>query len=102
MDAMDNAMVAILNEILVEGCLVVFVCFAVGQIIKSSTIPFLDKIDNGNIPIITALLGMALSFIPAIFPNDPIPVAMIKGVITGWGSVGIAETIKNFKCKNDE
>ncbi len=77
------------------GLLIVIVCLGVGEIIKR-WVP--DQVaQNKYIPIFNGFLGGAISaFVPGIFPNQPIPVCLIYGVILGFASSGIYEGVTSL------
>ena len=89
----------LVSGILTEGFIIVAICFVIGQVIKTSKIKVFKKIDNSNIPIITAIIGMLLSLIPDMFASDSIIVALMKGAISGWAATGAYETIRQWRKK---
>lgn len=97
MEAIITNLTDLINGLLTDGFVIVLACFVLGQIIKTSNINFFKKIDNRNIPIITALFGMILSFVPDIFPQDSLITALIKGAVSGWAATGMYEFYRNYK-----
>lgn len=87
-----------LTSILTEGIVIIIVCYSVGEFIKRSKLSWVKKINHDYIPIIVSALGMVLSFVPEIFPNDGIRMSLIKGFICGVASTGIFESYKNTKA----
>lgn len=88
---------AFVNSILTEGIVIIVVCFALAEFIKRSKINWVKKINRGYIPIIVAVTGMILSFVPDIFPNDSVYMSILKGFICGVASTGVFEGLKNTK-----
>lgn len=86
-----------ITSILTEGIVIIAICYAIGEFIKRSNISWVKKINKDYIPLIVAGLGILLSFIPEIFPEDGIRMSMIKGFICGISSTGIFESYKNVK-----
>ena len=97
METIMSGLTDLIMETLNEGFIIVAVCFAIGQMIKNSKIKFLDKIPNEEIPVITACIGIILSFVPEIFPETPLFTSMMKGAISGWSATGIYEFYRNYK-----
>lgn len=97
---MENLTVAIEDlviDLFTEGFIIVAFCFIIGRIIKSSKLSFFQKIDNNYIPIITLVIGIIMSFIPDIFPQDGVIMGVIKGAISGYASTGLYEFYKKLK-----
>ena len=92
-----DGMIELLTSIFTEGIIIIIVCYAVAEIIKRSTLPFFKKMNRGYIPIILIIIGISLSFIPEIFPNDTVQMSMIKGFICAAASTGIFEGYKGVK-----
>lgn len=64
------------------------ICYVVGAMVKH----LCHKIDNKYIPIINAILGIALAFWMKGFSFD---VALV-GLVSGWASTGCYEAIRNM------
>ncbi len=81
------------------GLLIVIICLGVGEIIKR-WIP--DEVaQNKYIPIFNGLLGGLIgAFIPSIFPDQPISVCLIYGIILGFASSGIYEGFASLSKKS--
>ena len=100
MEVIMDGTTDLIMGVISEGFIIVAVCFAIGQIIKTSKIKALDKIPNENIPLITAIVGMALSLVPDIFPSDTLITGLIKGAISGWAATGCFEFYRTYKKKS--
>ena len=101
MEVISSGVTDLIMGIITEGFIIVAICFAVGQIIKTSKIKILKKIPNENIPIITTILGIILSLIPGIFPGDGILIGIIKGAVSGWAATGCFELFRQYKKKKE-
>ncbi|MBR4472499.1 MAG: phage holin family protein [Oscillospiraceae bacterium] len=73
------------------------ICFLVGEAVK------LAPINRDWIPVICGLCGgalgvVAMKFMPE-FPAHDILTAIAVGIVSGWASCGVYETIKNVTIK---
>ena len=74
---------------------IVGICLCMGYLIKTS----LDFIPNKYIPLIMALLGLALNiFMTASFTTDVI----LGGLFSGLASTGLYEAFRNVLSKKGE
>ena len=67
---------------------IVVICLGIGYVIKSS----LEFIDNRYIPMIVALIGVAIS----IWQDGANPKSIARGLVSGLASTGAFEIIKNI------
>lgn len=73
---------------------IVVICFVIGVIIKK----MISRIDNQYIPVINAVIGMVI----ACIMNQGVSFdAIAQGVVSGWASTGLFESIRNMKEKNN-
>ena len=73
------------------------ICFLVGEAVK------LAPINKDWIPVICGLVGgglgvVAMKVMPE-FPANNILAAIAVGIVSGWASCGVYETIKNITVK---
>ena len=73
------------------------ICFLVGQAVK------LAPINKDWIPVICGVVGgglgvLAMRLMPG-FPAHDILTAIAVGIVSGWASVGLWETLKNVTIK---
>lgn len=71
---------------------IMVICYCVGVVIKK----FISKLDNAYIPVVNAVLGIVIAFIV----NGSISFDVIaQGVVSGWASTGLFESIRNIRGK---
>ncbi len=81
------------GDLIANGIIIFALCFAVGHSIKK--VSLFKNIPNNNIPIICMVLGAICALVaPTIFLHDPIIIRIFKGIILGWSSTGLYETIR--------
>lgn len=79
-----------------NGIILLLLCYVIGEAIKRS--PKFDKIPNDNIPVICAIIGGIIAALtPSLFAGEDISIKIFKGMILGFASTGIYETIRNYK-----
>lgn len=76
---------------------IAIICFLVGQAVK------LAPINKDWIPVICGVVGgglgvLAMKLMPD-FPAHDILTAIAIGIVSGWASVGLWETLKNITIK---
>ncbi len=71
---------------------IVVICYLVGLIVKN----FVSKIDNGYIPIINGVVGIVIACLMSKAVSFDI---IAQGVVSGWASTGLFESIRNMKNK---
>lgn len=83
---------AALNQYFVA--IVMVACLIVGYLIKHTS--FLERIPNGDIPFILAIIGGILN----IFVSGLSIESIIYGALTGLASTGLHQAFKNFVENN--
>lgn len=83
----------VLNEYLVP--VVIGICLCVGYVIKSS----LDFIPNKYIPLIMAVLGLAINL---LIHNSIDANIVLAGLFSGLSSTGLHQVFKNLITKGAE
>lgn len=68
--------------------LIVAICLCIGYIVKTS----LNFVDNKYIPVIVAILGIALS----LWQDGITPKSVACGLVSGLASTGAFELIRNI------
>ena len=71
---------------------IVVICYLIGLVIKK----MISKIDNGYIPIINGVVGIVIACLMSKAVSFDI---IAQGVISGWASTGLFESIRNMKNK---
>ena len=75
---------------------VVVACLVVGYIIKHAT--FLKWIPNDDIPVILAVVGLALN----MFVSKPSVESAVYGAVMGLSSTGLHQQFKKWISNNEE
>lgn len=105
MEEMINVLSSyIYDNIVKEGLIITIICYVAGSVLKNA----IPKFDNQKIVPTLTLLGAILSLILHPFVNDSIVMGVFKGMVAGWGAVGLHQFGKSLiksgiiKLRSDE